>query len=121
MTTRARTRLALLAVGAGLLVAAIVLGILAALRFRDFVQYGYHPNGSCVPLPGHPGASTTLAWIALECAAGGLLAALGGLFADRRVALLVAVGALGISSAVAMWVNWTVLQAITGCVPYVNR
>jgi hypothetical protein len=120
MTTHIRTTFVLLAISIALLTTAIVLGIVAALQFRDFVQYGYHLNGSCMALPGHPGPSTALAWIALGCAASSLLSAGGAILTASRSLLLVPAISLAVSSAVAMWMTWRVIDAITLCAPYAS-
>jgi hypothetical protein len=118
MKTHTRATYVLLAISLALLTTTIAVGIVAALQFRDFVQYGYHANGSCMAEPGHPGASTALAWIALWCAVVGVLANVGGILISRRSMLLVPTISLAVANVVAIWLTWRIISAIELCAPY---
>lgn len=120
MKTHARGTYTLLAISAALLTTTIVIGIVAAVQFRDFVQYGYHVNGSCMADPGHQGASTALVWIALWCAVAGVLAAIGSVLVSRRSMLLVPAISLAASNVLATWLTWRIMSAIALCAPYTN-
>ncbi|HWE88598.1 MAG TPA: hypothetical protein VG317_03930 [Pseudonocardiaceae bacterium] len=121
MMTRTRICIGTIAVGAGLFVAAVVLGNVAAAQFREFVQYGYHQEGSCVTLPGQPPNSASLAWVAVALSAAGLLAAACALFVSRRPLPRLGGLVLAGSTIVAAWFGWSVVHAITTCAPYTNQ
>ena len=121
MTTRAKASLMLLAAGAVLLLAGIALGLVGAMQFRNFVQFGYHPNGSCTALPGHSGSSTTLVWLGVGCAGAGVLAAVGALFSYRRPLVVIGASTVVAACLLALRQDWSVVHAITVCAPYVGR
>jgi divalent metal cation (Fe/Co/Zn/Cd) transporter len=122
MTTRARVSLALLVVGAVLLVAGIVLGLESAAQFREFVQAGLNYNDSpCVPRPGHPGRSATLAWAGPGCTATSAVVAVLALLTDRRAATATGAITLGAMGLVATYLNWSLAHTIATCAVSVHN
>ena len=121
MTARATASVMLLAAGVVLLVAGIALGLVGALQFRDFVQYGYHPNGLCAALPGHSGSSTSLVWLGVGCTGVGVLAAVGALFTDRRPLRVIGATTVAVACLLVVLQDWSVAHAITVCAPYIGR
>ena len=121
MTARARASVMLLAAGGVLLVAGIALGLVGALEFRDFVQYGYHLNGSCTALPGHSGSSTAPVWLGVGCAGAGVLAAVGAFVTYRRPLLVIGAATVVVACLLALRQDWSVAHAITICTPYVGQ
>ncbi|HEX7661203.1 MAG TPA: hypothetical protein VF444_17160 [Pseudonocardiaceae bacterium] len=120
MNNRSKIGITVLVIGILVFVASVVLGVVGAEQFREFIQYGYHLDDSCEPLAGHAGlaGAGALSQVAIWLSTLGLALGAGTIFFDRRPLLMLGALTLVGSCGIAMWLNLSVTHTIVACAPF---